>query len=183
MLIHSNENPKPEAPKATEKFPAAGTTKVFFTSQVDEIVDYVKKNGDNRGYINIDFTDKQPLKLLSKYGWGTYGFINTYDYPESAPKSKTKGVMSLKKIVSTDKLRIQITGVYIDSDYYIATNAISLIWVPRPKNDEYKTGWIFDANFKCKKLGGCKIEDYLINSDRFPIDRIREMQKAPIAYT
>lgn len=183
LLIHSNENPKPEAPKATEKFPAAGTTKVFFTSQVDEIVDYVKKNGDNRGYINIDFTDKQTLKLLSQYGWGTYGFINTYDYPESAPKSKTKGVMSLKKIVSTDKLRIQITGVYIDSDYYIATNAISLIWVPRPKNDEYKTGWIFDANFKCKKLGGCKIEDYLINSDRFPIDRIREMQKAPIAYT
>jgi hypothetical protein len=177
------EKPKPEAPKATEKFPAAGTTKVFFTSQVDEIVDYVKKNGDNRGYINIDFTDKQTLKLLSQYGWGTYGFINTYDYPESAPKSKTKGVMSLKKIVSTDKLRIQITGVYIDSDYYIATNAISLIWVPRPKNDEYKTGWIFDANFKCKKLGGCKIEDYLINSDRFPIDRIREMQKAPIAYT
>ena len=183
LLIHSNESPKPEAPKATEKFPAAGTTKVFFTSQVDEIVDYVKKNGDNRGYINIDFTDKQTLKLLSQYGWGTYGFINTYDYPESAPKSKTKGVMSLKKIVSTDKLRIQITGVYIDSDYYIATNAISLIWVPRPKNDEYKTGWIFDANFKCKKLGGCKIEDYLINSDRFPIDRIREMQKAPIAYT
>ena len=183
LLIHSNENPKPEAPKATEKFPAAGTTKVFFTSQVDEIVDYVKKNGDNRGYINIDFTDKQTLKLLSQYGWGTYGFINTYDYPESAPKSKTKGVMSLKKIVSTDKLRIQITGVYIDSDYYIATNAISLIWVPRPKNDEYKTGWIFDTNFKCKNLGGCKIEDYLINSDRFPIDRIREMQKAPIAYT
>jgi len=183
LLIHSNEKPKPEAPKATEKFPAAGTTKVFFTSQVDEIVDYVKKNGDNRGYINIDFTDKQTLKLLSQYGWGTYGFINTYDYPESAPKSKTKGVMSLKKIVSTDKLRIQITGVYIDSDYYIATNAISLIWVPRPKNDEYNTGWIFDANFKCKKLGGCKIEDYLINSDRFPIDRIREMQKAPIAYT
>ena len=183
LLIHSNEKPKPEAPKATEKFPAAGTTKVFFTSQVDEIVDYVKKNGDNRGYINIDFTDKKTLKLLSQYGWGTYGFINTYDYPESAPKSKTKGVMSLKKIVSTDKLRIQITGVYIDSDYYIATNAISLIWVPRPKNDEYKTGWIFDANFKCKKLGGCKIEDYLINSDRFPIDRIREMQKAPIAYT
>lgn len=183
LLIHSNENPKPEAPKAPEKFPAAGTTKVFFTSQVDEIVDYVKKNGDNRGYINIDFTNKQTLKLLSQYGWGTYGFINTYDYPESAPKSKTKGVMSLKKIVSTDKLRIQITGVYIDSDYYIATNAISLIWVPRPKNDEYKTGWIFDANFKCKKLGGCKIEDYLINSDRFPIDRIREMQKAPIAYT
>ena len=177
------EKPKPEAPKAPEKFPAAGTTKVFFTSQVDEIVDYVKKNGDNRGYINIDFTDKQTLKLLSQYGWGTYGFINTYDYPESAPKSKTKGVMSLKKIVSTDKLRIQITGVYIDNDYYIATNAISLIWVPRPKNDEYKTGWIFDANFKCKKLGGCKIEDYLINSDRFPIDRIREMQKAPIAYT
>ena len=177
------ENPKPQAPKAPEKFPAAGTTKVFFTSQVDEIVDYVKKNGDNRGYINIDFTDKQTLKLLSQYGWGTYGFINTYDYPESTPKSKTKGVMSLKKIVSTDKLRIQITGVYIDSDYYIATNAISLIWVPRPKNDEYKTGWIFDANFKCKKLGGCKIEDYLINSDRFPIDRIREMQKAPIAYT
>ncbi|WP_304347296.1 zincin-like metallopeptidase domain-containing protein [Capnocytophaga leadbetteri] len=183
LLIHSNEKPKPAAPKAPEKFPAAGTTKVFFTSQVDEIVDYVKKNGDNRGYINIDFTDKQTLKLLSQYGWGTYGFINTYDYPESAPKSKTKGVMSLKKIVSTDKLRIQITGVYIDSDYYIATNAISLIWVPRPKNDEYKTGWIFDANFKCKKLGGCKIEDYLINSDRFPIDRIREMQKAPIAYT
>ena len=183
MLIHSNEKPKPAAPKAPEKFPAAGTPKVFFTSQVDEIVDYVKKNGDNRGYINIDFTDKQTLKLLSQYGWGTYGFINTYDYPESAPKSKTKGVMSLKKIVSTDKLRIQITGVYIDSDYYIATNAISLIWVPRPKNDEYKTGWIFDANFKCKKLGGCKIEDYLINSDRFPIDRIREMQKAPIAYT
>ena len=183
LLIHSNENPKPQASKAPEKFPAAGTTKVFFTSQVDEIVDYVKKNGDNRGYINIDFTDKQTLKLLSQYGWGTYGFINTYDYPESAPKSKTKGVMSLKKIVSTDKLRIQITGVYIDSDYYIATNAISLIWVPRPKNDEYKTGWIFDANFKCKKLGGCKIEDYLINSDRFPIDRIREMQKAPIAYT
>ena len=183
LLIHSNEKPKPQAQKAPEKFPAAGTTKVFFTSQVDEIVDYVKKNGDNRGYINIDFTDKQTLKLLSQYGWGTYGFINTYDYPESAPKSKTKGVMSLKKIVSTDKLRIQITGVYIDSDYYIATNAISLIWVPRPKNDEYKTGWIFDANFKCKKLGGCKIEDYLINSDRFPIDRIREMQKAPIAYT
>ena len=183
LLINSNEKPKPAAPKAPEKFPAAGTTKVFFTSQVDEIVDYVKKNGDNRGYINIDFTDKQTLKLLSQYGWGTYGFINTYDYPESAPKSKTKGVMSLKKIVSTDKLRIQITGVYIDSDYYIATNAISLIWVPRPKNDEYKTGWIFDANFKCKKLGGCKIEDYLINSDRFPIDRIREMQKAPIAYT
>ena len=183
LLIHSNEKTKPEAPKASEKFPAAGTTKVFFTSQVDEIVDYVKKNGDNRGYINIDFTDKQTLKLLSQYGWGTYGFINTYDYPESAPKSKTKGVMSLKKIVSTDKLRIQITGVYIDSDYYIATNAISLIWVPRPKNDEYNTGWIFDANFKCKKLGGCKIEDYLINSDRFPIDRIREMQKAPIAYT
>ena len=183
LLINSNEKPKPAAPKAPEKFPAAGTTKVFFTSQVDEIVDYVKKNGDNRGYINIDFTDKQTLKLLSQYGWGTYGFINTYDYPESAPKSKTKGVMSLKKIVSTDKLRIQITGVYIDSDYYIATNAISLIWVPRPKNDEYKTGWIFDANLKCKKLGGCKIEDYLINSDRFPIDRIREMQKAPIAYT
>ena len=177
------EKTKPAAQKATEKFPAAGTTKVFFTSQVDEIVDYVKKNGDNRGYINIDFTDKQTLKLLSQYGWGTYGFINTYDYPESAPKSKTKGVMSLKKIVSTDKLRIQITGVYIDSDYYIATNAISLIWVPRPKNDEYKTGWIFDTNFKCKNLGGCKIEDYLINSDRFPIDRIREMQKAPIAYT
>ncbi|WP_454966587.1 zincin-like metallopeptidase domain-containing protein [Capnocytophaga leadbetteri] len=137
---------------------------------------------DKNGYFKPNFNNKRDLQILHALCSDFIGTINTEDYFERAPKSKTTGIMSLKKIVSKDKLRPVLTGVYIDKDYYIATDAFKLIWLPRPKNDEYKTGWIFDLNFKCQKFGGCKPEDALIEG-RFPIDSTVNMKNAPIAYT
>ena len=137
---------------------------------------------DKNGYFKPNFNNKRDLQILHALCSDFIGTINTEDYFERAPKSKTTGIMSLKKIVSKDKLRPALTGVYIDKDYYIATDAFKLIWLPRPKNDEYKTGWIFDLNFKCQKFGGCKPEDALIEG-RFPIDSTVNMKNAPIAYT
>ncbi|WP_164997583.1 zincin-like metallopeptidase domain-containing protein [Capnocytophaga sp. oral taxon 878] len=137
---------------------------------------------DKNGYFKPNFNNKRDLQILHALCSDFIGTINTEDYFERAPKSKTTGIMSLKKIVSKDKLRPVLTGVYIDKDYYIATDAFKLIWLPRPKNDEYKTGSIFDLNFKCQKFGGCKPEDALIEG-RFPIDSTVNMKNAPIAYT
>ena len=194
------ENPKPEAKKATEKAITVNESNDLLYFNVDrsnpqpQPISLVKAKynsdfekeysriSDKKGYFKPTFNNKRNLQILRSLCSDFIGTINTHDYIESAPKSKTTGIMSLKKIVSKDKLRPTLTGVYIDKDYYIATDAFKLIWLPRHKNDEYKTGWILDLNFKCQKLDGCKPEESVIDG-RFPIDSIIKMKNASIAYT
>ena len=197
LLIHINENPKPEAPEKAITVNESNDLLYFNVDRSNpqpQPISLVKAKynsdfekeysriSDKKGYFKPTFNNKRNLQILRSLCSDFIGTINTHDYIESAPKSKTTGIMSLKKIVSKDKLRPTLTGVYIDKDYYIATDAFKLIWLPRHKNDEYKTGWILDLNFKCQKLDGCKPEESVIDG-RFPIDSIIKMKNAPIAYT
>lgn len=197
LLIHNNENPKPEAPEKAITVNESNDLLYFNVDRSNpqpQPISLVKAKynsdfekeysriSDKKGYFKPTFNNKRNLQILRSLCSDFIGTINTHDYIESAPKSKTTGIMSLKKIVSKDKLRPTLTGVYIDKDYYIATDAFKLIWLPRHKNDEYKTGWILDLNFKCQKLDGCKPEESVIDG-RFPIDSIIKMKNAPIAYT
>ena len=197
LLIHSNEKPKPEAPEKAITVNESNDLLYFNVDRSNpqpQPISLVKAKynsdfekeysriSDKKGYFKPTFNNKRNLQILRSLCSDFIGTINTHDYIESAPKSKTTGIMSLKKIVSKDKLRPTLTGVYIDKDYYIATDAFKLIWLPRHKNDEYKTGWILDLNFKCQKLDGCKPEESVIDG-RFPIDSIIKMKNAPIAYT
>ena len=197
LLIHSNEKPKPEAPEKAITVNESNDLLYFNVDRSNpqpQPISLVKAKynsdfekeysriSDKKGYFKPTFNNKRNLQILRSLCSDFIGTINTHDYIESAPKSKTTGIMSLKKIVSKDKLRPTLTGVYIDKDYYIATDAFKLIWLPRHKNDEYKTGWILDLNFKCQKLDGCKPEESVIDG-RFPIDSIIKMKNASIAYT
>ena len=197
LLIHSNEKTKPEAPEKAITVNESNDLLYFNVDRSNpqpQPISLVKAKynsdfekeysriSDKKGYFKPTFNNKRNLQILRSLCSDFIGTINTHDYIESAPKSKTTGIMSLKKIVSKDKLRPTLTGVYIDKDYYIATDAFKLIWLPRHKNDEYKTGWILDLNFKCQKLDGCKPEESVIDG-RFPIDSIIKMKNAPIAYT
>ena len=144
--------------------------------------EYYNNIADKNGYFKPDFQNKSNLKIITDNCDNFVGTINTYDYPIiSAPKPKTTGIMSLKKIVSKDNLRPIMTGVYIDKNHYIATDAHKIVFIPRPKNDEYRTGTIFDINFKCKKLGGCKTEEALIDG-HFPIEIINKMKSEENSY-
>ena len=144
--------------------------------------EYYNNIADKDGYFKPDFQNKSNLKIITDNCDNFVGTINTYDYPIiSAPKPKTTGIMSLKKIVSKDNLRPIMTGVYIDKNHYIATDAHKIVFIPRPKNDEYRTGTIFDINFKCKKLGGCKTEEALIDG-HFPIEIINKMKSEENSY-
>ena len=144
--------------------------------------EYYNNLADKDGYFKPDFQNKSNLKIITDNCDNFVGTINTYDYPIiSAPKPKTTGIMSLKKIVSTDNMRPEMKGVYIDKNHYIATDAHKLVFIPRPKNDEYRTGTIFDINFKCKKLGGCKTEEALIDG-HFPIEIINKMKSEENSY-
>ena len=144
--------------------------------------EYYNNIADKDGYFKPDFQNKSNLKIITDNCDNFVGTINTYDYPIiSAPKPKTTGIMSLKKIVSKDNLRPIMIGVYIDKNHYIATDAHKIVFIPRPKNDEYRTGTIFDINFKCKKLGGCKTEEALIDG-HFPIEIINKMKSEENSY-
>ena len=144
--------------------------------------EYYNNIADKDGYFKPDFQNKSNLKIITDNCDNFVGTINTYDYPIiSAPKPKTTGIMSLKKIVSKDNLRPIMTGVYIDKNHYIATDAHKIVFIPRPKNDEYRTGTIFDINFKCKKLGDCKTEEALIDG-HFPIEIINKMKSEENSY-
>lgn len=144
--------------------------------------EYYNNIADKDGYFKPDFQNKSNLKIITDNCDNFVGTINTYDYPIiSTPKPKTTGIMSLKKIVSKDNLRPIMTGVYIDKNHYIATDAHKIVFIPRPKNDEYRTGTIFDINFKCKKLGGCKTEEALIDG-HFPIEIINKMKSEENSY-
>ena len=144
--------------------------------------EYYNNLADKDGYFKPDFQNKSNLKIITDNCDNFVGTINTYDYPIiSVPKPKTTGIMSLKKIVSTDNMRPVMKGVYIDKNHYIATDAHKLVFIPRPKNDEYRTGTIFDINFKCKKLGGCKTEEALIDG-HFPIEIINKMKSEENSY-
>jgi len=77
---------------------------------------------DKDGYFKPDFQNKSNLKIITDNCDNFVGTINTYDYPIiSVPKPKTTGIMSLKKIVSTDNMRPVMKGVYIDKNHSFFT--------------------------------------------------------------
>ncbi|GIZ16208.1 hypothetical protein RCZ15_25070 [Capnocytophaga catalasegens] len=87
-------------------------------------------------------------KKLSKMLRIESGFINTNEFNFKAPKSNKKGVESFAKIVSKDQLRPFLTGVLIEKDVYVGTDAHKLLIIERDKKDGLKTGVIYDANAK-----------------------------------
>jgi len=103
------------------------------------------KIADKNGFINAEKL-KQLLEVWKKDKdfYFEEGFINPADFAKTAPASKEKGIFTLKNIVSKDKLRPILTGVFIEKDKYVATDAMNLLIVKRPKNDGLKTGTIYD---------------------------------------
>lgn len=103
------------------------------------------KIADKNGFINAEKL-KQLLEVWKKDKdfYFEEGFINPADFAKNAPASKEKGIFTLKNIVSKDNLRPILTGVLIEKDKYVATDAMNLLIVKRPKNDGLKTGTIYD---------------------------------------
>lgn len=103
------------------------------------------KIADKNGFINAEKL-KQLLEVWKKDKdfYFEEGFINPADFAKTAPASKEKGIFTLKNIVSKDNLRPTLTGVLIEKDKYVATDAMNLLIVKRPKNDGLKTGTIYD---------------------------------------
>lgn len=103
------------------------------------------KIADKNGFINAEKL-KQLLEVWKKDKdfYFEEGFINPADFAKTATASKEKGIFTLKNIVSKDKLRPILTGVFIEKDKYVATDAMNLLIVKRPKNDGLKTGTIYD---------------------------------------
>ena len=103
------------------------------------------KIADKNGFINAEKL-KQLLEVWKKDKdfYFEEGFIHPADFAKTAPASKEKGIFTLKNIVSKDKLRPILTGVFIEKDKYVATDAMNLLIVKRPKNDGLKTGTIYD---------------------------------------
>lgn len=103
------------------------------------------KIADKNGFINAEKL-KQLLEVWKKDKdfYFEEGFINPADFAKTTPASKEKGIFTLKNIVSKDKLRPTLTGVFIEKDKYVATDTMNLLIVKRPKNDKLKTGTIYD---------------------------------------
>ncbi|CEN40520.1 hypothetical protein [Capnocytophaga cynodegmi] len=89
-----------------------------------------------------DIFDKKLSKMLRLQS----GFINTNEFDFKAPKTSKKGIESFEKIVTKDKLRPALTGVLIEKDVYVGTDAHKLLVIERTKNDGLKTGKIYDVN-------------------------------------
>ena len=136
-------------------------TKVLLKFSKDTNKEYYKKYTDEKGFVGVDFL-KDNLKDLKKQAIidEPQGFINTEDFEKSHKASKIKGIDSLKTIVSKDKLYPYLQCVFIEPDTYVATDALKIVVLNRPKNDGLKTGAFYDPNFKCEKLGGCSKEEF-----------------------
>ena len=136
-------------------------TKVLLKFSKDTNKEYYKKYTDEKGFVGVDFL-KDNLKDLKKQAIieDPQGFINTEDFEKSHKASKIKGIDSLKTIVSKDKLYPSLECVFIEPDTYVATDALKIVVLNRPKNDGLKTGAFYDPNFKCEKLGGCSKEEF-----------------------
>ena len=136
-------------------------TKVLLKFSKDTDKEYYKKYTDEKGFVGVDFL-KDNLKDLKKQAIidDPQGFINTEDFEKSHKASKIKGIDSLKTIVSKDKLYPSLECVFIEPDTYVATDALKIVVLNRPKNDGLKTGAFYDPNFKCEKLGGCSKEEF-----------------------
>ena len=145
-------------------------TKVILKFSKDTNKEYYKKYTDEKGFVGVDFL-KDNLKDLKKQAIidEPQGFINTEDFEKSHKTSKIKGIDSLKTIVSKDKLYPYLECVFIEPDTYVATDALKIVVLNRPKNDGLKTGAFYDPNFKCEKLGGCSKEEFYKDLERgFP---------------
>ena len=145
-------------------------TKVLLKFSKDTNKEYYKKYTDEKGFVGVDFL-KDNLKDLKKQAIieDPQGFINTEDFEKSHKASKIKGIDSLKTIVSKDKLYPSLECVFIEPDTYVATDALKIVVLNRPKNDGLKTGAFYDPNFKCEKLGGCSKEEFYKDLQRgFP---------------
>ena len=145
-------------------------TKVLLKFSKDTNKEYYKKYTDEKGFVGVDFL-KDNLKDLKKQAIieDPQGFINTEDFEKSHKASKIKGIDSLKTIVSKDKLYPYLECVFIEPDTYVATDALKIVVLNRPKNDGLKTGAFYDPNFKCEKLGGCSKEEFYKDLQRgFP---------------
>ena len=145
-------------------------TKVLLKFSKDTDKEYYKKYTDEKGFVGVDFL-KDNLKDLKKQAIidEPQGFINTEDFEKSHKASKIKGIDSLKTIVSKDKLYPYLQCVFIEPDTYVATDALKIVVLNRPKNDGLKTGAFYDPNFKCEKLGGCSKEEFYKDLERgFP---------------
>ena len=164
--FHYEEEKQEEAPKkATTKAPSDSSTTITNTPTIATTLiasstqptrvrlsvanskqeENYDKIADKNGFIN-DEKLKQLLEVWKKDKdfYFEEGFINPADFAKTAPASKEKGIFTLKNIVSKDKLRPTLTGVLIEKDKYIATDAMNLLIVKRPKNDGLKTGTIYD---------------------------------------
>ena len=145
-------------------------TKVLLKFSKDTNKEYYKKYTDEKGFVGVDFL-KDNLKDLKKQAIidEPQGFINTEDFEKLHKASKIKGIDSLKTIVSKDKLYPYLQCVFIEPDTYVATDALKIVVLNRPKNDGLKTGAFYDPNFKCEKLGGCSKEEFYKDLQRgFP---------------
>ena len=145
-------------------------TKVLLKFSKNTNKEYYKKYTDEKGFVGVDFL-KDNLKDLKKQAIidEPQGFINTEDFEKSHKASKIKGIDSLKTIVSKDKLYPSLECVFIEPDTYVATDALKIVVLNRPKNDGLKTGAFYDPNFKCEKLGGCSKEEFYKDLERgFP---------------
>ena len=145
-------------------------TKVLLKFSKDTNKEYYKKYTDEKGFVGVDFL-KDNLKDLKKQAIieDPQGFINTEDFEKLHKASKIKGIDSLKTIVSKDKLYPYLQCVFIEPDTYVATDALKIVVLNRPKNDGLKTGAFYDPNFKCEKLGGCSKEEFYKDLQRgFP---------------
>ncbi|ATA67261.1 hypothetical protein CGC48_00690 [Capnocytophaga cynodegmi] len=94
-----------------------------------------------------DIFDKKLSKMLRLQS----GFINTNEFDFKAPKTSKKGIESFERIVTKDELRPALTGVLIEKDFYVGTDAHKLLVIERTKNDGLKTGKIYDVNAKYSK--------------------------------
>ncbi|MFJ1425834.1 hypothetical protein ACILFS_05905 [Capnocytophaga canimorsus] len=99
-----------------------------------------KENQSAKDIQNI--FDKKLSKMLRLQS----GFINTNEFDFKAPKTSKKGIESFERIVTKDELRPALTGVLIEKDIYVGTDAHKLLVIERTKNDGLKTGKIYDVN-------------------------------------
>ena len=177
LLSYLGKTPKKETGPVKAKGEKASNfsllqepTKVLLKFSKDTNKEYYKKYTDEKGFVGVDFL-KDNLKDLKKQAIieDPQGFINTEDFEKSHKASKIKGIDSLKTIVSKDKLYPSLECVFIEPDTYVATDALKIVVLNRPKNDGLKTGAFYDPNFKCEKLGGCSKEEFYKDLQRgFP---------------
>ena len=150
----TNKSAPSDSSTTTTNTPTIATTLIASSTQPTRIrlsvanskqEENYDKIADKNGFINAEKL-KQLLEVWKKDKdfYFEEGFINPADFAKTAPASKEKGIFTLKNIVSKDKLRPILTGVFIEKDKYVATDAMNLLIVKRPKNDGLKTGTIYD---------------------------------------